>query len=334
MNGVPRKRKLSFSSSGRSSEAASSLGAGISVSSTRCRIAVVGDLHGAWTEFDTEYFNRSDYELLLLTGDLGSGQDLRSGQRIARWLARLSLPTIVILGNNDALVAPELKAEFAVRQGIARVSQAARSSPHADADADAARESDEFRIPEDNVLCTAYSLERLKLGDHKLSLITARPYAMGGSELSFSEQLARFGIQSLEDSTRRLTELVDSVTTPDVLFLAHNGPTGMGANADSLWGRDFAAPAMDWGDADLAQAIQHAKQRGLRVQAVIAGHMHLQTRTGSLRPWQQTHDGTLFLNPARVPRIWRQEQHTVHHHVELTLASTLSAREKLVRQPA
>ena len=34
-------------------------------------IAVIGDLHSAWELEDLGYFNRSDYTLILVTGDLG-----------------------------------------------------------------------------------------------------------------------------------------------------------------------------------------------------------------------------------------------------------------------
>jgi uncharacterized protein (TIGR04168 family) len=94
-----------------------------------------------------------------------------------------------------------------------------------------------------------------------------------------------------------------------VLFLAHNGPSGLGGQAQDLWGRDFDPDGGDWGDADLRGAIEHARGRGLRVLAVLAGHMHwaLRGRPGVQRRWQLQERGTLYVNAARVPRVFTQE---------------------------
>lgn len=34
-------------------------------------VAVIGDVHSAWNWQDVAYFNRSEYELVLVAGDLG-----------------------------------------------------------------------------------------------------------------------------------------------------------------------------------------------------------------------------------------------------------------------
>ena len=36
------------------------------------KIAIIGDVHGFWNERDTEYFNSSDYDYILFTGDFRS----------------------------------------------------------------------------------------------------------------------------------------------------------------------------------------------------------------------------------------------------------------------
>ena len=90
----------------------------------------------------------------------------------------------------------------------------------------------------------------------------------------------------------------------DLLVLSHNGPAGLGDRADSIWGCDFREEEGDWGDPDLTQAIDHARAQGKRVLAVIGGHMHLRTKQGVERPWRTERDGTLYLNAARVPRIF------------------------------
>ena len=71
----------------------------------------------------------------------------------------------------------------------------------------------------------------------------------------------------------------------------------------------------DHGDLDLRAAIDHARERGKRVRAVIAGHMHHALKGGGRRTWQVDRDDTLFINAAEVPR----HRDGRRHHVRLTL---------------
>jgi hypothetical protein len=69
------------------------------------------------------------------------------------------------------------------------------------------------------------------------------------------------------------------------------------------------------------------------VLAVIGGHMHRRTKCGNERPWQLQRDGTLFLNPARVPRIYSQDDDIHRHHVSITLTpEAIEVAEILVTQ--
>ena len=52
------------------------------------RIAVVGDIHAFWGPPDVEYFNQSDYDLVLFVGDLG-GYTVGGTLKVARSIARL-----------------------------------------------------------------------------------------------------------------------------------------------------------------------------------------------------------------------------------------------------
>ena len=47
------------------------------------RVGLIGDLHSSWDDADVQHFNESDYDLLLVTGDLGGGT-LQSGLQVAR----------------------------------------------------------------------------------------------------------------------------------------------------------------------------------------------------------------------------------------------------------
>src|SRR4051812_42465028 len=64
------------------------------------RIGVLGDLHGFWDDWDARWFGASDHDLVLFTGDLGSGTG-SNGVRIARSIGRLDKRALVMPGNND-----------------------------------------------------------------------------------------------------------------------------------------------------------------------------------------------------------------------------------------
>lgn len=274
------------------------------------QVAVVGDLHGAWSNEDTRYFNDSHYDLILLTGDLGSGTAL-NGLSIAKIIARLQKPTLVIAGNNDAPFATQIAAEFKYQAGLAhlmRLSQTNSSSVRA-------------------ALC-GYDYRSYDLRGHKFTVLVGRPYAMGGNEWSFPDLLRqRYAVDSLEQSVHRLCKLVDSAPKGDVLWLAHNGPTGLGNERSAIWGCDFRAEGGDWGDDDLATAIRYS-QTTHRVRAVIAGHMHRGGERAELhdcsrhnpsRQSQVTVGETLYVNPAVAPRITQTANGTARHHMVLTL---------------
>jgi uncharacterized protein (TIGR04168 family) len=283
------------------------------------KIALIGDLHSSWDAADAKYFNGSDYQLLLFTGDLASSRQ-RNGIEIARSLSRLTRPTLVMLGNNDAEEHARISAELNYQQGRARLLQGAPS----------------WRPGLASVRACGLDLHRFMVGDLDLSVICGRPFARGNSELSSPEALdASYGVRSAEESSARLKSLVDAAHTEHLLFLAHNGPLGLGAAAHSPWGRDFHPEAGDWGDADLAEAVEHARKVGRRVLAVVAGHMHWNLRCGGERRWQLERDGTLYVNAARVPRIVQAGERKAHHHVELQLnAGGAQARDVALERRA
>src|SRR5690606_4032080 len=135
-----------------------------------------------------------------------------------------------------------------------------------------------------------------------------------------------YGVSGIAASTERLKALVDSSRTTDLIFLAHNGPFGLGGEPRAMWGRDFSlgdtvrdevAPN-DWGDRDLQIAVDYARRSGKRVLAVIAGHMH-RSPLRETRPLFQVRDQTIYLNAAVVPRIRSGKGGELHHHVQLSL---------------
>jgi uncharacterized protein (TIGR04168 family) len=288
----------------------------------KIRIGLIGDLHGSWDDWDTRYFSASDYQLLLFTGDLGSSAG-DNGVRIARSIGRIDKTALVMPGNNDVREGPRIAAEFGHQRGLwalRKVGAALGAWP-------TSASSGQVR------LC-GYSLHAFDFDGHGISVLAARPYAMGGGELSFPERLqANYGIASMEASRRKLRELVDLCTSEELVILAHNGPTGLGTAPTDLWGCDFREEAGDWGDADLEDCIAYAATRGKRVLAVLAGHMHSPTRGRNPRAWHTTREGTLYVNAARVPRIWEDAQAKYRHHVAVEIdAQGANVREVVVKE--
>jgi uncharacterized protein (TIGR04168 family) len=286
------------------------------------RIALIGDVHSAWDRADVVYFNHSAYPLLLVTGDLG-GSRARDGVRVAGSLAFLTRPTLVMPGNNDAPEYSRIAAELTYRR--------ARADLLDDLTSDAAPIA--IETPR---LC-GYSVHPLELDGLALSVIAARPFAMGGAELAYPELLAQhFGVHSMAESIERLCELVKHAPTEHLVFFGHNGPTGVGSRVDDPWGRDFQSEAGDWGDPDLAAAVRYAREHGRRPLAVVAGHMHwaLRDQPQRLRRWQLQKDGVLYVNAARVPRVWGERQRTLRQHIALEFsASGASAHEVVYVDP-
>lgn len=266
------------------------------------RLAIVGDLHGHFTDDDVLYFNRSSYDLLLFVGDMGSGTR-KDGLSIIRQVARLKKPTLIMPGNNDAPHLPDLAAELTYQAGRREILHALGKAPSS------------WVVP------VGYSSHALStpLGD--VTLICGRPLSQGGSGMSFSDILERVhGVGTHEVSLAKYRQLVAEAGTERLLFLAHNGPTGLGTTPDSLWGRDFPAPAQaeadfpsDFGDADLRGALDHAAQLDKQVIGVFAGHMH--RRKGTSRPLSVVQGDTTFVNAAVVPRIRAAAAGPEHHHV-------------------
>ena len=182
------------------------------------------------------------------------------------------------------------------------------------------------------------ALGDIALGGYKLftisphiGLITARPHAMGPDRFYFRRYMAQaHAVRSDQDSAERLKQLVDAAPG-QLVFLAHNGPSGLGEQSTDIWGCDFRKEEGDFGDLDLERAIEHARRRGKRVRAVVAGHMHHALRGGGHRRWQLEKDGTLYLNAARVPRIFQRAGRTLRHHVELRLEDDRAHAREVLR---
>ncbi len=239
------------------------------------RLGIIGDLHTHWDNVDIHQIGKQNYDLLFFTGDLGGGT--RAAAHARPCAPRHT--TLVMPGNNDTVDIDQLAAELNHQQGDNRILAITRSNTE----------------PGCISLC-GHTHHKVSVADRHLSLIAARPHSLGGPELTFPDYMARtYGINSLDESAHRLRNLVDDASE-DIIFLAHSGPAGLGDNPGDIRGCAFRPGGGDWGDTDLAAAINYAKSQDKKVRAVIAGHMDLTTRQGAERPWQLLADDTCYIN--------------------------------------
>jgi uncharacterized protein (TIGR04168 family) len=284
------------------------------------QIAVVGDVHRNFSDHDSRYFNASDYDLILLVGDLSNWWP-REGLEAAHHISKLKKPTFCIPGNHDTINAFQLLAEVKKVRLVATWASLGQE-----------RHLEKLRKVIAPVTLGGYSVHPLNIAGSTFDLIAARPFSMGGDEFASRRVLRRIhGINSMSESVALLKRCVDNSNSGRIVFLAHNGPTGLGMRRDDIWGRDFEASGGDHGDPDLRSAIDYALETGKEVVAVVAGHMHRQIKGGGAREWWIKANGIHYINAAHVPRIAAHGDVFLHHHVRITFEeSNLVAEDVFV----
>lgn len=284
------------------------------------RLGVIGDVHLDFDSVDVEQLDAEGYDAILFVGDIATYTH-RGGLEVAAVISQLKTRAFVIPGNHDAAHAGQMAAEVLEADAILplmNLGQETRSRALADALG--------------SVEVVGYSRHRLEGRGLTLDMIAGRPHSAGGPRLAFRQHLEeRFEVKDLEDSVRTLSALVDESEADELLFFAHNGPSGLGAKRDDIWGCDFKKTEGDFGDLDLERAIDHAKRRDKKVRAVIAGHMHHQLAGGGTRRWQVEQDGILYLNAARVPRIFERGGRVLRHHVEVVVDEHRARAREVLR---
>lgn len=253
-------------------------------------LLVVGDVHNHWRPADREFIEASACDLAVFVGDLGD-EDVGMAEAVAS----IGVAKVIVLGNHDAWQSFSLK----------RPTQRLRAVID--------------KLGADHI---GYGLRECYAGG--CSLIGARPFSWGGQSLRSTEIYRElYGVASPEQSAQRIVDLARRAEHRNVILIAHNGPKGLSSDPGDIWGKDFGQPGGDWGDEDLRLAIEQIEQLGLRVRAVIAGHMHdrLSHPRGGLRTRFVRRNGTLFVNSAVVPRVRRGDDgselgHFLRLHVE------------------
>lgn len=281
---------------------------------TTLKLALIGDVHQAWGPEDVAFFDAPDsgYDAILFTGDLPGLRHKRAFE-VAAAMAPLRTPSFLIPGNHDGPTLGELVADIA---GLSRTNLLLAGAIR--------RRVQRLRRALGDVVLGGYSHHTLGPG---VGLIVGRPHSQGG-HLNFQPYLAKsFGVRTLKESAAKLERVVDACPHERLVFLGHNGPHGLGGRQNDMWGADHKPGGGDWGDPDLRAAIEHARASGRQVLAVVAGHMHQRTKQRTQRPWRTERDGVLYLNAARVPRVFRDPESGTMRRYHIALRIDLAPDE-------
>jgi uncharacterized protein (TIGR04168 family) len=143
----------------------------------------------------------------------------------------------------------------------------------------------------------------------------------------------RYNISNFAESTAKIIANIQDTAYNNLIFLGHNGPAGLGKEAEAICGRDWQPLGGDHGDPDLAAAIAQAQLLGKQVPLVSFGHMHHRLRhtTSRLRnPVVTSEMGTVYLNAASVPRILHSDTGKSRNFSLVTLEEGLVTEASLI----
>jgi uncharacterized protein (TIGR04168 family) len=252
-------------------------------------IAVVGDVHGQWNDASAAALASLNADLVCFVGDLGN-----EDEEVVSSIVQIASPTrkAMILGNHDAwfCLTPHAR-QRAARSALVR------------------------RPGYQGVRRMLEAIKHVDVGfggrgfpEYGLAVVGGRPFSKGGSRWEdvrdfYSEV---YGIHSFMESAYRIFDVALSQDPRLALvMLAHNGPTGLGAFRFSPCGVDWKQPEADFGDPDLADALDMLAGQNRSPALVLFGHMHHSLKGGGYRDLVSVdaERGTVFLNAAVVPRI-------------------------------
>jgi uncharacterized protein (TIGR04168 family) len=252
-----------------------------SIPSSSCRIAVIGDVHSQWDLTDNLLLKKLAIDLVLFVGDFGNEDVL-----IAQIVAELELPKAVMLGNHDAW--------------FSATSWGQSQCPY-------------DRTQEDRVQAQIEILGESYVGygqcsfpQFNLAVVGGRPFSWGGDQWRNQEfYQSRLGVSNFAESTAQILAAAEQTTMEQLILIGHNGPTGLGDQPEDICGKDWAPIGGDFGDPDLAAAINQLQARGKSIPLVAFGHMHhqLRHRKDQLRVPARQIGETIYLNAARCPRV-------------------------------
>jgi uncharacterized protein (TIGR04168 family) len=246
------------------------------------KIAVIGDVHDQWEVEDGIALKHLGVDLALFVGDFGN-----ESVEVVKAIASLDIPKAAVMGNHDAWYS-------ATEWGR-------KKCPY-----DRTKE-DWVQEQLDLLGVSHVGYGKLDFPAWNLTVVGGRPFTWGGPEWRFAQMCQeRYGVSSLEESADKIVKVVKSVTYDNIIFLGHNGPSGLGDRAEDPCGKDWHPIGGDFGDPDFAEAISQSLNLKKNVSLVTFGHMHRtlrHTKKLQRKAVFRSPEGTIYLNAATVPRI-------------------------------
>lgn len=246
------------------------------------KIAVVGDVHDQWEEEDGIALKHLGVDLVLFVGDFGN-----ESVEVVRAIASLNIPKAAVMGNHDAWYT-------ATEWGR-------KKCPY-----DRTKEN-WVKEQLDLLGETHVGYGKLDFPALNLTVVGGRPFSWGGPEWKYTDFYKEwYGVIGFADSTARIVSAANSATCETIIFIGHNGPTGLGERPEDPCGKDWNPPGGDFGDPDFAEALSGTITAGKTISLVTFGHMHhslRHTKKVQRKRIFKSQDGTIYLNAASVPRI-------------------------------
>ncbi|WP_341531251.1 TIGR04168 family protein [Nostoc sp. UHCC 0302] len=256
------------------------------------KIAVIGDVHDQWEVEDGIALKHLGVDLVLFVGDFGN-----ESVEVVRAIASLEIPKAAVMGNHDAWYS-------ATEWGR-------KKCPYDRSKEDWVQEQLDLLGP------AHVGYGKLDFPAWELTVVGGRPFTWGGPEWRFAEIChERYGVTSLEESADLIVKAVKSAAYKTVIFLGHNGPSGLGDRPEDPCGKDWHPIGGDFGDPDLGEAISQALTAGKTIPLVTFGHMHRtlrHTKQVLRKPVFRSPEGIIYLNAATVPRIVENDDHKLRN---------------------
>lgn len=250
------------------------------------KIAAIGDIHDQWNDIDNQALEALGVDLALFVGDFGN-----ESLEVVQIIANLTVPKAVVLGNHDAW--------------YTATPWGRKKCPY-DRDKENRLQAQLDLLKEAHV-----GYNKLDFPTLNLSVVGSRPFSWGGKEWKYNEILQeRYNVSNFEESRAKITEATQKTAYSHLIFLGHNGPSGLGDQAEDICGRDWKPLGGDHGDTDFEGAIFDARALNKQVSLVIFGHMHHRLRHTQTRlrtRLVQDINGTFYVNAASVPRVIEKE---------------------------
>ncbi len=257
------------------------------ISSKLIKIAIVGDVHDRWEAADEIALQHLGVDLVLFVGDFGN-----ESVQVVREIAAVKLPKATVFGNHDAWYSAS--------------DWGKQKCPYD-------RQKEDWVQDQIDLLKeTHVGYSKLDFPELQLTVVGSRPFSWGGDVWKNAEfYQERFGVTSFAESTAKIVAAAQTAAYDTVIFLGHNGPVGLGNNADDPCGKDWQPLGGDYGDPDLTEAIALTRKLGKTIPLVTFGHMHHDlryTKQHLRKTFVISSEGTMYLNAARVPRIVQTPQ--------------------------